>query len=101
MRQRVEIISRTSQVKERRTAKGWLYSFAIPVTSTDRSGSELTEWLQCNIFQKDQRPDVMRHQGELHLIGELQVQSAWGDHPPGDTNRHFGTGRPGISPDGG
>jgi len=81
MRQHIEIIGKGSRLKETRTAKGWLYSLSLPITSTDRDGQELTEWLSCSIFQKDRRPELLEHTGEFHLIGELRVQAAWNDRP--------------------
>ena len=81
MRQHIEIIGKGSKIKETRTTKGWLYSLSLPITSTNRDGEELTEWLSCSIFQKDQRPELLKHDGEFHLIGELQVKAAWSDYP--------------------
>jgi hypothetical protein len=81
MRQHIEIISRASSIKETRTAKGYIYSFGLPITGQSRDGEELTEWMRCSIFQKERRPDLLDHQGEFHIIGELQPLPAWGDYP--------------------
>ena len=81
MRQHIEIIGKASRVKEAKTARGWIYSFAVPISSDDRDRNHLTEWLPVSIFQKEQRPELLEHRGEFHIVGELQVKPAWGDRP--------------------
>ena len=81
MKQHIEIIGRASSIKETRTAKGYVYSFALPIEGQDKEGERLTEWLRCSIFQKERRPELLEHRGELHVIGELQALPAWGDYP--------------------
>jgi hypothetical protein len=37
--------------------------------------------MRCSIFQKERRPELLDHQGEFHIIGELQALPAWKEHP--------------------
>ncbi|WP_456392765.1 hypothetical protein [Nitratifractor sp.] len=81
MRQNCEFVAKAHGIRERKTAKGYVYTFGVAID--DREGKGLTEWLQCAIYQQKQRPELLGHDGELHFTGELQVRPAYNDRPQG------------------
>jgi hypothetical protein len=81
MIQRYEAISQTTKITERETERGYTYSFAIPIICDDKHDNRLKEWLQCTIFQRKRRPDVMRHRGKFRISGELRIMPAKGELP--------------------
>jgi len=81
MRQITEFVTKTTPVKERKTSKGYIYTFAVAIN--DREAEGITEWLQCAIYQPERRPELLSHSGELHFTGELQVRRAYNDRPQG------------------
>ena len=82
MKQHCEFIVKVHNIKEKRSAKGWLYSFSIPLTKMQED-VQLTEWLSCMIFTKERDSRIMTHQGEFHFSGSLQVKPGWNEYPQG------------------
>jgi hypothetical protein len=81
MIQRYEAVSRTTKITEKRTERGYTYSFAIPIMCDDKQGNKLKEWLQCTIFQRKRRPDVMKHRGKFRISGALRIMPSKEERP--------------------
>jgi len=80
LKQHIELVGKVIKPKEIKTAKGWIYSFSIPITDMDGE-QQITQWLNCSIFLKGRDPRIMQHTGEFHIVGKLVVKKAWGDNP--------------------
>ena len=80
LKQHIELVGKVIKPKEIQTAKGWIYSFSIPITEMDGE-NQLTQWLNCSIFLKERDPRIVQHTGEFHIVGKLVVKKAWGDNP--------------------
>ncbi len=75
----LEYVGIVFNLKEKRTAKGWIYSFSIPV-SKQNGEEELREWMRGAIFSKEQVPGL-RDRGDVHFTAELSVNPAYNDRP--------------------
>ncbi len=80
MKQHIELIAKAINIKEHQTAKGWLYSFSVPVSEM-QGENQATEWLQCSVFLKERDPRLMQHKGEFHVTGKFTIKKAYGDYP--------------------
>ncbi len=76
MKIKVEITSKIRVMKISKSAKGWVYSFSVPVTSKTK-GLDLTELLNCAIFVKERDEVIETHTGEFFFIGTLTVTPAY------------------------
>ena len=82
MKNQIEIVSKIVKPREIKTAKGYLYSFSVPIAEMD-GDAQLTEWLSCSIFLKEQNSLILTHKEEFHFIGKFSIKKAYKDYPQG------------------
>lgn len=79
-RNQIEVVSKIFNLKERQTAKGYMYSFSIPINGQTKEGDqELTEWLQGVIFTKERV--TLADRCEAYFTAQLEVKPPYGDRP--------------------
>lgn len=79
-RNQFEYVGKIFNVKERQTAKGYMYIFSVPINGQTKDGeTELTEWMQGVIFTKERI--ALKDKGEAHFTAQLEVKPPWGDKP--------------------
>ena len=79
-RNQIEIVSKIFNLKERQTAKGYMYSFSVPINGQTKEGDkELTEWLQGVIFTKERV--MLADRCEALFTAHLEVKPPYQDRP--------------------
>jgi len=80
MKNQIEIVSKIVKPREIKTVKGYLYSFSVPISEMVEA-VQITEWLSCSIFLKEQNSLILTHQEEFHFIGKFSIKKAYRDYP--------------------
>ena len=74
-----EYIGIVFNLREKPTAKGWIYSFSIPISKMEGE-TELKEWMSGAIFSKEQ-VSGLKDRCDVHFTANITVNAAYNDRP--------------------